>query len=74
MHRLRVLQPGGAGGVPQGPGGKATLIAPRQVWSPVDGGYLWDCPASAITARDPGAGRLNSSPIAWTSAITLCQL
>lgn len=35
----------------QRPGEKAEVIAPRQVWSPVDGAYLWNCPAAAITAR-----------------------
>ncbi len=35
----------------QAPDGKAEVIAPRQVWSPVDGSYLWNCPAGAITAR-----------------------
>lgn len=29
----------------------AQVIAPRQIWSPVDGAYLWNCPAAAITAR-----------------------
>lgn len=32
-----------------GPGGKAEVITQRQVWSPVDGGYIHNCPTYAIT-------------------------
>ncbi|MGE0354203.1 MAG: patatin-like phospholipase family protein [Gemmatimonadales bacterium] len=32
-------------------GGKAEVVAPRQVWSPIDGGYVLNCPTFAISAR-----------------------
>ncbi|HXE57723.1 MAG TPA: patatin-like phospholipase family protein [Gemmatimonadales bacterium] len=32
-------------------GGKAEVIAPRQVWSPLDGAYVRNCPTFAISAR-----------------------
>ncbi len=40
-------------------GGKAQVIAERQVWSPVDGGYLSHCPTGAITANplEPEPGK-----------------
>ena len=31
--------------------GKATLLEPEQCWSPVDGGFVHQCPTSAIVAR-----------------------
>jgi len=33
-----------------GSAGKAEVIAPRQVWSPIDGGYVLHCPTYAISA------------------------
>jgi ferredoxin len=32
------------------PDGKAEVIAPRQTWSPIDGGYVHHCPTYAISA------------------------
>jgi NTE family protein len=34
-----------------GPGGKAEVIAPNQVWSPIDGAYTLHCPTYAISAK-----------------------
>lgn len=33
------------------PGGKAQVVAERQVWSPVDGSYVAHCPTGAISAK-----------------------
>jgi NTE family protein len=45
-------------------GGKAEVIAERQVWSPVDGGYVSHCPTGAISAspleQEPGKTRPQS--------------
>jgi len=45
-----------AGALARGPDGKAVATTEPQVWSPVDGGFLRQCPTYAITARplDPG--------------------
>jgi len=34
-----------------GPTGKAEVIAPKQIWSPVDGSYTLHCPTFAISAK-----------------------
>ena len=43
------------------PGGKAQVLAERQVWSPVDGSYVTHCPTGAISAKpiepEPGPGK-----------------
>ena len=33
------------------PSGKAQVMAERQIWSPVDGGYVTHCPTGAITGK-----------------------
>jgi len=34
-----------------GPDGLATVVHPRQVWSPLDGAYVRHCPTYAIRVR-----------------------
>ena len=37
-------------------GGKAEVVSPRQVWSPIDGSYVLKCPTRAISARAVESG------------------